>query len=76
MGDISSGTVMCSQQRGLCGGGTSEIIAGGNGSGGEVHHPTILGLGLGLGLGLVSWVVNFSASAGGNWCFETRSSSP
>jgi len=47
------------------------------GSGGEVHHPTILGLGLGLGvrlgsslglgiglgLGLVSWVVNFSTSA-------------
>jgi len=48
------------------------------GSGGEVHHPKILGLGLGgelkirvrlrlglrLGLGLVSLVVNFSTSAG------------
>jgi len=48
-----------------------------HGFGGEVHHPTFLGLGLGLGLGLrlglglglglelglVSWVVNFSTSA-------------
>jgi len=45
------------------------------GYGGEVHHPTILGLGLGLGrfdgelrvgsglgLGLVSWVVNFTSA--------------
>ena len=43
-----------------------------DGSGEEVHHPTILGLGLGLGLGLriwlglglgsVSWVVNFTSA--------------